>query len=86
MRECESSDQELRRLTRFSDARLQKGGSSAFNYDRKRVCDVAQPRSEELPPEFLVIGQGEDGGSDQLSSSSKSSLDPAILKEDFADR
>lgn len=46
----------------------------------------SQPRSEELTREFIAIGQGEDGGSDQLSSSSKSSLDPAILKEDFADR
>lgn len=45
-----------------------------------------QPRSEELSDEFIVIGQEGDGGSDQLGSSSKSSLDPAILKEDFADR
>lgn len=45
----------------------------------------SQPRSEELTREFIVIGHG-DGGSGQRSSSSKSPLDPAILKEDFAVR
>lgn len=52
----------------------------------KGPATSSQPRSEELPREFIIIEQGEDEGSDQLSSSSKSSLDPAILKEGFADR
>lgn len=40
---------------------------------------------EELAPESISIGQGEDGGSHQQSSSSRSSLDPTILEEDSAD-
>lgn len=45
----------------------------------------SQPRSEVLTRGIIVIGR-EDGGSEQLSSSSKLPLDPVILKEDFADR
>lgn len=51
---------------------------------RNGPATLSQPRSEELPRGFILSRQGEDGGSDQLSSSFKSSLDPAIPKEDIA--
>ena len=46
----------------------------------------AQNSSEELAPESIVTGHGENGGLHQQSSSSRASLNPAILKEDSTDR